>query len=121
MKNFSTFVMNRARANFYGNFIQEHSNDQRKLFKATKLLFNQTVDLEFPNYRDSTVHGKDTGHFFVQMIEGIRSDLDSIPCPQLDINNAPHINPISCFNLFEPLSEEDVRKLIFELAKNQAL
>ena len=78
-KNQATFVMKRARNEYYTTFIQENSSDHRKLFKSAKFIFNQETDLHFPEYSDNTVLANDIGDFFAKKIECIRQDLDSAP------------------------------------------
>ena len=41
-------LMNKGRQAFYTNFIEENSFDQRKLFRASKRLFNQSQDDRLP-------------------------------------------------------------------------
>lgn len=60
-KNQTILVMNRARKKFYTDFISDNSTDQRKLFKAAKILFTQRSDLTFPEYDDSNVLADDIG------------------------------------------------------------
>ncbi len=57
------FVMNRSRKKMYSDFVLEHSSDQRKLFNATKSLFHQRNDLNFPAYEDQIMLANDIGEF----------------------------------------------------------
>ena len=43
-RNFTTRLMNKARREFYSNFTDENSNDQKKPFRASQRLFNRTMD-----------------------------------------------------------------------------
>ena len=43
-RNFTTRLMNKARREFYSNFTDENSNDQKKPFRASQRLFNHTMD-----------------------------------------------------------------------------
>ena len=58
-RNAVTNLMNKARGQFYTNFIEENSCDQKKLFRAGKRLFNQSQDdglppnLHAPTLRES--------------------------------------------------------------------
>ena len=40
MRNCATFLSNKARSDYYTNFITENSTDQRRLFRASKSLLN---------------------------------------------------------------------------------
>ena len=117
-KNQATFRMNSARRDFYRDFIHETSNDQKKLFRAAKMLFNQRTHLTFPNYQDPTALANDIGHYFVQKFERIRSDLDTTTCPQSV--NASHTIPTVCFDSFYMLSEDNVKHLISKSSKKSS-
>ena len=74
-KNQATFVMKRARNEYYTTFKKENSSDHRKLFNSAKFLFNQETDLHFPEYCNKAVLANDIGDFFAKKIECIRQDL----------------------------------------------
>ena len=46
--------MNNARREFYIEFVENNSHDQRKLFCATKKLLNKKSDTALPSYCDKT-------------------------------------------------------------------
>ena len=75
-RNAVTWLMNNARKEFYTNFINENSSDQKKLFNASKQLFNRTRDDGLPPNVDSVAFASDIGKFFVQKIINIRRSLD---------------------------------------------
>ena len=76
-KNLATYVIKKARSDYYTDFIKENCSDSRKLFKSAKSLFDQEVALNFVGYHDNTKLANDIGKFFVQKIERIRSELDT--------------------------------------------
>ena len=76
-KNLATYVIKKARSDYYTDFIKENCNDSRKLFKSAKSLFDQEVALNFVGYHDNTKLANDIGKFFVQKIGRIRSELDT--------------------------------------------
>ena len=76
-RNFTTRLMNKARREFYSNFIDENSRDQKKLFRASHHLFNHTMDDGLPPNLDSRTFSNDSGKFFVQKIYTIRTQLDT--------------------------------------------
>ena len=63
-RNFTTHLMNKARKEFYSNFIDENSGDQKKLFRASQRLFNRTVDDSLPPNLDSRTFSNDLGKYF---------------------------------------------------------
>ena len=76
-RNFTTRLMNKARREFYSNFIDENGGDQKKLFRASQRLFNGTVDDGLPPNVDSRTFSNDLGKYFVQKIDTIRTQLDT--------------------------------------------
>lgn len=75
-RNAATKLMNRARQEFYTKFINENSENQGKLFKASKRLFNPSSDSGIPSNIDSAVFANGIGSFFAQKIVNIRRRLD---------------------------------------------
>ena len=63
-KNHATHLMKSARKDYYTNFIKENSNNQRKLFRSAKILFDSKSDLAFQGYNDSNAFADDIGLFF---------------------------------------------------------
>ena len=43
-------LLKKARSDFYENLIQENSLDERKLFKISKQLLNQSFEVPFPQH-----------------------------------------------------------------------
>ena len=76
-KNHANLIMKKSRKDYYTDFIQQISTDQRKLFRRAKSLFDQQTDLTFQGYNDSTVLANDIGNFFVQKINRLCSELDT--------------------------------------------
>ena len=115
-KNQATFVMKRARNEYYTTFIQENSSDHRKLFKSAKFLFNQETDLHFPKYNDNTVLANDIGDFFAKKIECIRQGLDSAPTydnPTSELQIIPNVQ----LDSFKSLTEDEVNQIISNSSK----
>ncbi|XP_031555366.1 uncharacterized protein LOC116292226 [Actinia tenebrosa] len=52
LKNRTTYVMNSVRREFYTDFVNDNSDDQRKLFSATKKLLGQQYEMQFPLHSD---------------------------------------------------------------------
>ena len=75
-RNAATALMNKARREFYTNFIEEISGDQKKLFAASNRLLNRGSADCLPPTIDRAQFAEDIGKFFVQKIVNIRSRLD---------------------------------------------
>ena len=73
--------MNKVRREFYSNFIDENSGNQRKLFRAraSQRFFNRTVDDGLPPHLyNATQFSNDLAKYFVyQKIETTRRQLDT--------------------------------------------
>lgn len=80
-KNHATFIIRNTTRNYYTDFIQENSNDQHKLFRSTKILFDQDTDSTYQKYCDSAVLGNDIRNFFVQKIKRINFALNLMQLP----------------------------------------
>ena len=113
-RNFTTRLMNKARREFYSNFIDENSGDQKKLLHADQRLFKRTMDDGLPPNLDSKTFSNDLGKFFVQKIDTIRTQLDTDQqtdsYPEDDTSSADETVPP--FPTFTMLSVRDVKQLI---------
>ena len=122
-RNFTTRLMSKARREFYCNFIDENSGDQKKLFRESQRLFNRTMDDSLPPNLDSRTFSNDLGKFFVQKIDTIRTQLDTDQqtdsYPEDDTSSADETVPP--FPTFTMLSVRDVKELIQNSALNPAL
>jgi transcription initiation factor IIF auxiliary subunit len=54
LKNLVTYISNKARREFYAQFINENGNDQNRLFRATNDLLHPKDAVCFPDYSDDT-------------------------------------------------------------------
>ena len=117
-KNNVTFLMNKARREYYPNFVNENSDDQRKLFKVSRSLLNLYKTLLLPPHSNDTELANKMGTFFVQKISKIRSRLDETGSSHL-LNPDPIDSRVCDTSLieFDTLSEESVRKLILRSNK----
>ena len=114
-RNATTRLMNKARREFYSNFIDENSGDQRKLFRASQRLFNRTVDDGLPPHLDSAAFTNDLGKYFVQKIVTIRRQLDTDPADShlgTAIPSPAAAKSAPSFPAFTMLSDNDVKLLI---------
>ena len=77
-KNEATFIMSKARDEFYTQFMEENSEDQGKLFSAAKELLAVENKLSFPDHLDKNKLANKAAQFFVIKVDGIPSEIDSM-------------------------------------------
>jgi hypothetical protein len=130
LKNHVTYISNKARREFYAQFINENGNDQNRLFRAgndQNRLFRATNDLLhpkdevcFPDHSDDTSLANDIGNFFYKKVINIRKELDAVLIDQCDSSRLIN-DPMFGFNQsrekFEVLSTDMVSQLIRKSAK----
>ena len=71
MRNRVTLLSNKARSDYYTNFIIENSTDQRRLFRASKSLLNLSKGSGLPLSTNDYQMANDFGKFFAQKIADI--------------------------------------------------
>ena len=102
-RNYVTFLMNKARQDYYSDLISNNSNDLNHLFKVSKNLLNIASTPVLPPHEDKQQLANAMGAFFIRKIANIRFDLDNHP-PQVcsvvsnDSNDCKIDLPISKFN-----------------------
>lgn len=117
IKNQTTRVMNEAKCDYYTDFINKNSSDQRKLFKAIKSLFTEQQDLTFPDYPDKILIANQIGDYFVRKITMIRSEFND------DLTNEDSHEPNTSqlfdqtLQQFRPLTVKDTNDLIGKSSK----
>ncbi len=117
-------MMNKARREFYKNVIDENSSDQDMLSRATRKLLKQDIDVPYPQHDDTRQLANEMGTiFFTQKIINIRSRLESRALtgfslqPETEAGESNMLPVESCFDEFQPLSEEDVKALVSKSQK----
>ena len=70
-RNHTTYLMNRARRDYFSNLIAENSSNQRKLFRTTNSLLFEPTDVSFPDHVPPDDLANNFGNYFVQKIERI--------------------------------------------------
>ena len=109
MRNCATFLSNKARNDYYINFITENSTDQRRLFRASKSLLNLSKCSGF-QYLPMIINWlMILENFSAQKIADIRSVSTKQICLPV---NATSTVTVSCFSEFYLLSESEVFDLI---------
>jgi hypothetical protein len=113
--------MNKARREFYSEFIDAHGGNQKKLFTATMKLINRSKSRDLPPVPDNAVCASSIGKFFYRKIANIRGQLDSRSDPvtsKTQINAAAvttiGMSPFSDFNV---LTEQEVSALIMSSSR----
>ena len=69
--------MNKARQAFYTKLIEDNSCNQRKLFRASKSLFNQSQGDELPPNLHAPTFAREVGKYFVSKIDTIQRKIDA--------------------------------------------
>ena len=106
-------LMNKARKEFYTNFIEENSCDQQKLFKASKSLLNCKPCNAIPPDIDEKQFAENIGKFFVQTVLDIRNQLDNIHSSCEHETSIPHVAPmVQYIHEFDKLTENDVKLIM---------
>ena len=111
-----TFLMNKARSDYYTSFIIENSTDQRRLFRASKSLLNLSKSSGLPLSNNDYQLANDFGEFFTPKNTDIRSAIKNQICLPVSINATSTVTA-SCFSEFNLLSESEVFDLITASSK----
>ena len=114
------FLMNKSRREFYTDFVSNISEDQRKLFAATKKLFNQTADTPFPPHGDKLALANDMGSFFIKKISDLRVSLDATENLCSTVNrHSSHCS--SSFTALRRVHMDFLRKLVLRAPTKSGL
>ena len=112
--------MNKSRREFYTDFVNNISGDQRKLFAATKKLFNQTADTPFPPHGDKLALANDMGSFFIKKISDLRVSLDATEnlCSTVNRHSSYCSSSITAFRRVDM---DSLRKLVLRAPTKSCL
>ena len=120
-----TFFMNRARRDFYSEFMVENGADQRKLFNAAKKLLGMKDEPFFAERLDKTIIANDIGRYLVRKVENICNEIDATAVTQSDRARVPPDKPVVDANVtlrsFRNLSERDIYDLIQKSGKTSCV
>ena len=108
-------LMNKARQAFYTKLIEDNSCNQRKLFRASKRLFNQSQGDELPPNLHAPTFANDVGKYFVSKIDTIQRQIDAdiIDLPASAFTTADGFNRSTpSLSAFKILSANSVKSLI---------
>ena len=105
--------MDKAREDFYANFIAENNHDQGKLFRATCSLLKKETSDKLPASIDAQSFVDDLGSFFVQKIVDIRARMD-IEETSVSSSSNPEVStfPPETMEEFKELTKDYVKSLI---------
>ena len=124
-RNHITYLMNKARWDFYSEFMVENGADQRKLFNAAKKLLGMKDEPLFAEHLDKTIIANDIGRYFVRKVENIRNEIDATPITQSDRDLVPPDKPVVDVKVtlrsFRNLSEQDIYDLVQKSAKKSCV
>ena len=107
--------MNKARQAFYTKLIEDNSCNQRKLFRASKSLFNQSQGDELPPNLHAPTFASDIGKYFVSKIDTIQRQIDAdiIDLPASAFTTADGFNRSTpSLSAFKILFANSVKSLI---------
>ena len=92
-RNHVTFLLNKARREFYSEFMEENSVDQRKFFRAANEILGVKENLipTFPDQLNKTLLANDIARFFVKKIDDIRNEIESTCAISSDLDEVPPI------------------------------
>ena len=97
-RNYVTFLLNKARRQFYSEFMEENSVDQRKLFRAANEILGIKENLvpTFPDQLNKTLLANDIARFFVKKIDDIRNEIESTCAISSDLHEVPPDPKMEC-------------------------
>ena len=108
-------LMNKARQAFYTKLIEDNSCNQRKLFRVSKRLFNQSQGDELPPNLHAPTFASEVGKYFVSKVDTIQRqiDVDIIDLPASAFTTADGFNRSTpSLSAFKILSANSVESLI---------
>ena len=116
--------MNKARQAFYTKLIEDNSCNQRKLFRASKSLFNQSQGDELPPNLHAPTFANDVGKYFVSKIDTIQRQIDAdiIDLPASAFTIADGFNRSTpSLSAFKILSANSVKSLIHNSSRPRSI
>ena len=115
-KNYALLALNQARLCYLSDFIMDNSDNQAKLFRATKSLLSQPRSCTVPPGSDVVCLANEVGDFFASKVSRMHAALDG-NSGAVDDDGLEDGNCSVSFEKFNILSPEDVRGLICRAAK----
>ena len=101
--------MTQAKSDWYTNMIELNKNKPRNLWLSINKILHRSESSPLPDHSDLTALANKFGEYFIDKITKIRDILNSKICSGNQIK--PSYTPPT-FCSFNPVSEDDVKKLI---------
>ena len=117
LKNHVTYLSTRDKGAFYSDFVNDNSENQGKLFRATRSLLLPRNELYFPEYTDNSILANDIGRFFDRKIAKIRAELDACTLHPGAVAEDKVLTGDRKLDHFNTYSVEDIRKLVSRSSK----
>ncbi len=112
VKNHYSNMLNSAHRDYYEQAILDATGNQKKLFSIIQELASVNKISSLPDHDSLQELADRFGDFFMSKIDNIRKEIDAQPCSaQFPHSTEP---PDVTFSSFTPLSEQDVRELVFK-------
>ena len=118
IKNEANHLMKQAKCDFYTNLVNENSHNQKKLYAVAKNPLTPKKDVCFPDHHDMNSLVNELGQYFTAKVETVRSQTNSVDTQHTSIPSSTIKYQLMGF---DPLSEEDVQKLILDTANKPCL
>ena len=109
LRNEFVISLQQAKKNYYEAKINACGYDQKKLFAILNELMCKKVKSKLPDHSSELELAERFNRFFVNKIEQIRSELDASNGTS---NREPDPTSNTCFDAFEPCSEEELKTII---------
>ena len=121
-RNYTAYLTNTARREFFKEFIDKNSSNPKDLFTATKKLLKLDHEIPFPPSDNKLTLANEMGTYFIDKIRTIHAKLDKLTSALSEISSDDTESRSGVLmDHFKPLSEGDVRKLIEGFPKKVVL
>ena len=111
-------AIDEAKTEYYSGNFQECAEDQKKLFEIIKSLTKPLQQEQYTDFDSLKDLADACGDFFIMKIKNIRTKLDSQDPEPITIPREP-VKEEDMFLSFQPLTGDDVRKLIKQSPNKQ--
>ena len=107
-------LLETSKQNFYREKINEHSGNQKELFKVLNKLLNRKCEPQYPAHDSTEELANRFVEYFTSKITNIRNDIEQFQKQSLQTTD--DIETDAVFKEFEPVGEHEVEKLVFQSA-----
>ena len=114
VRNYYSVALSRAKDNYYQNKVGQAAGDVKKLYAVTSDLLGRSKDNPLPVHSSSVSLANDFQRYFADKISKLRNELDNLPSYATDSSSSHSTSLMDRkFSEFEPLSESDIKRLVF--------